>query len=47
MQGFLAVAFIVGGVAVLATVMRAFEFDELLVSEEDILDGLVRDLATR
>jgi exopolyphosphatase/guanosine-5'-triphosphate,3'-diphosphate pyrophosphatase len=36
---------IVGGVAVLATVMRTFEFDQLLVSEEDILDGLVRDLA--
>jgi hypothetical protein len=27
--------------------MRAFEFPELLVSEEDILDGLVRDLAER
>ena len=38
---------IVGGIVVLATVMRALEFDELLVSEEDILDGLVRDLATR
>jgi len=37
---------IVGGVAVLATVMRTFGFDDLLVSEEDILDGLVRDLAT-
>jgi exopolyphosphatase/guanosine-5'-triphosphate,3'-diphosphate pyrophosphatase len=37
---------IVGGTAVLATVMRTFEFDELLVSEEDILDGIVRDLAT-
>ena len=34
-----------GGVAVLATVLRTFGFDELLVSEEDILDGLVRDLA--
>ena len=33
---------IVGGVAVLATVLRTFGFDELLVSEEDILDGLVR-----
>ncbi|MBM3658175.1 MAG: Ppx/GppA family phosphatase [Actinobacteria bacterium] len=38
---------IVGGVTVLATVMRTFGFDELLVSEEDILDGLVRDLAAR
>ena len=38
---------IVGGVAVLATVMRTFEFDEALVPEEDILDGLVRDLAGR
>lgn len=37
---------IVGGVVVLVTVMRTFEFDELLVSEEDILDGLVRDLAS-
>ena len=36
---------IVGGVAVLATVLRTFGFDEVLVSEEDILDGLVRDLA--
>ncbi|MFM8304508.1 MAG: exopolyphosphatase [Actinomycetota bacterium] len=36
---------IVGGVAVLATTMRTFGFDEMLVSEEDILDGLVRDLA--
>lgn len=35
---------IVGGVVVLATIMRTFGFDELLVSEEDILDGLVRDL---
>ena len=34
-------------VVVLAGVMRAFEFPELLVSEEDILDGLVRDLADR
>lgn len=38
---------IVGGIVVLATVMRTFGFDELLVSEEDILDGLVRDLAAR
>jgi exopolyphosphatase/guanosine-5'-triphosphate,3'-diphosphate pyrophosphatase len=38
---------IVGGVVVLVTVMRALEFDEMLVSEEDILDGLVRDLAVR
>jgi exopolyphosphatase/guanosine-5'-triphosphate,3'-diphosphate pyrophosphatase len=32
---------IVGGAVVLAAVMRAFEIDELLVSEADILDGLV------
>lgn len=38
---------IVGGVIVLASVFRAFGFDEMLVSEEDILDGLVRDLASR
>jgi len=38
---------IVGGVVVLATVLRTFGFDEMLVSEEDILDGLVRDLAGR
>lgn len=38
---------IVGGVIVLASVLRAFGFDEMLVSEEDILDGLVRDLASR
>jgi exopolyphosphatase/guanosine-5'-triphosphate,3'-diphosphate pyrophosphatase len=38
---------IVGGTIVLAAVMRAFAFDEMLVSEDDILDGLVRDLATR
>lgn len=36
---------IVGGVVVLATVLRTFGFDEVLVSEDDILDGLVRDLA--
>jgi exopolyphosphatase/guanosine-5'-triphosphate,3'-diphosphate pyrophosphatase len=36
---------IVGGVVVLATVVRTFGFGEVLVSEEDILDGLVRDLA--
>lgn len=33
---------IVGGTAVLVTVMRHYEFDEMLVSEADILDGLVR-----
>ncbi|MDP9404870.1 MAG: Ppx/GppA family phosphatase [Actinomycetota bacterium] len=32
---------IVGGAAILVTVMRHFGFDELLVSEADILDGLV------
>jgi exopolyphosphatase/guanosine-5'-triphosphate,3'-diphosphate pyrophosphatase len=35
---------IVGGAAILVSVMRAFEFDDLLVSEADILDGLVRSL---
>ena len=38
---------IVGGTIVLAAVMRAFGFDECLASEDDILDGLVRDLAVR
>ena len=38
---------IVGGAVVLATVFRQLGFDEMLVSEEDILDGVVRDLATR
>jgi exopolyphosphatase / guanosine-5'-triphosphate,3'-diphosphate pyrophosphatase len=33
---------IVGGVVVLVSVMRAFGFDEMLVSEADILDGLAR-----
>ena len=36
---------IVGGVAILVTIMRVLEFDEMLVSESDILDGLVRSLA--
>src|SRR6185295_12556555 len=36
---------IVGGTIVLAAVMRYFGFDEMLVSEDDILDGLIRDLA--
>ncbi len=35
---------IVGGMVVLAAVMRYFDFDECLVSEADILDGLVRSL---
>ena len=36
---------IVGGAAILVTVMRHFDFDECLVSEDDILDGLVMSLA--
>jgi exopolyphosphatase / guanosine-5'-triphosphate,3'-diphosphate pyrophosphatase len=35
---------IVGGAAILVTVMRTFTFDECLVSEADILDGLVLSL---
>ena len=35
---------IVGGAAVLVSVMRHFEFDECLVSEADILDGLAATL---
>jgi exopolyphosphatase/guanosine-5'-triphosphate,3'-diphosphate pyrophosphatase len=37
---------IVGGTIVLATIMRTLGFEEMLVSEDDILDGIVRDLAT-
>lgn len=36
---------IVGGCAVLVGVLRVLGFDEMLVSEADILDGLVRSLA--
>ena len=36
---------IVGGAVVLVTIMRVLGFDEVLVSEADILDGLVRSLA--
>ena len=38
---------IVGGVIILVTILRTLEFDELLVSEADILDGLIRSLARR
>ena len=37
---------IVGGVIVLVSILRAFDFYEVLVSEADILDGLVRSQAT-
>lgn len=36
---------IVGGVIILVTILRTMGFDEVLVSEADILDGLVRSLA--
>ena len=36
---------IVGGTIVVVSVMRHFHFDELLVSEADILDGLARSLS--
>ena len=36
---------IVGGAIVLVNVMRVLGFDEVLVSEADILDGLVRSLS--
>jgi len=36
---------IVGGAIILVTVLRTLGFDEILVSESDILDGLVRSLA--
>ncbi|HEY8218312.1 MAG TPA: Ppx/GppA phosphatase family protein [Acidimicrobiia bacterium] len=35
---------IVGGVVILVSILRTFGFDELLVSEADILDGLARSL---
>ena len=35
---------IVGGAAVLVAIMRYFERNECLVSEADILDGLIRSL---
>jgi exopolyphosphatase / guanosine-5'-triphosphate,3'-diphosphate pyrophosphatase len=35
---------IVGGAIVVVSVMRHFQFDEMLVSESDILDGLARSL---
>ena len=38
---------IVAGTAILVAVMRFFEFDECLVSEADILDGLVLSLRQR
>ena len=36
---------IVGGVIVVVSVMRHWAFDEMLVSEADILDGLARSIA--
>lgn len=36
---------IVGGLVVLVTVLRTLRFEELLVSEADILDGLLRSLS--
>jgi exopolyphosphatase / guanosine-5'-triphosphate,3'-diphosphate pyrophosphatase len=36
---------IVGGAAILVAIMRHFDFDRCLVSEADILDGLVMSLA--
>jgi exopolyphosphatase/guanosine-5'-triphosphate,3'-diphosphate pyrophosphatase len=38
---------IVAGALELVTIMRTFGFDELVVSESDILDGLVRSLTER
>ncbi len=38
---------IVAGALELVTIMRAFGFDEIVVSESDILDGLVRSLTER
>ena len=36
---------IVAGAAILVSIMRFFPFEECLVSEADILDGLVQSLA--
>jgi exopolyphosphatase/guanosine-5'-triphosphate,3'-diphosphate pyrophosphatase len=38
---------IVGGTLILVTIMRTFDFNEILVSEADILDGLVRSIDAR
>ena len=38
---------IVGGMCVLVEIMRNFGFDECLVSEADILDGLAHEPARR
>jgi exopolyphosphatase/guanosine-5'-triphosphate,3'-diphosphate pyrophosphatase len=38
---------IVGGTLILVTTMRTFDFNEMLVSEADILDGLARSISTR
>ena len=38
---------IVGGALILVTIMRTFGFNEMLVSEADILDGLVRSISAR
>jgi exopolyphosphatase/guanosine-5'-triphosphate,3'-diphosphate pyrophosphatase len=38
---------IVGGTLILVTIMRTFDFNEILVSEADILDGLVRSISER
>jgi len=38
---------IVGGTLILVTIMRTFDFNEMLVSEADILDGLVRSISAR
>jgi hypothetical protein len=37
----------VGGALILVTIMRTFDFNEMLVSEADILDGLVRSISAR
>ena len=37
---------IVGGTLILVTTMRTFDFNQMLVSEADILDGLVRSIST-
>ena len=36
---------IIGGICILAQIMRKFEFENLLVSEKDILDGLLMSLS--
>jgi len=37
---------IVGGCCILVGILRHFDVDEILVSEADILDGILRSIAS-